>query len=61
MSKYYSNNRDSYFEEPKTTTKSDKAVDIKQVVDSFKEKIVDSRYSVKRPTARILGNVKKQD
>ncbi len=61
MNKYYSSNRDSYFEEPKTTTKSGKTKDVKQVVDKFKKKIEDSRYSVKRPTARIVGYVKKQD
>jgi hypothetical protein len=61
MSEYYSSIRDSYFEEPKTTSTSDKAVGPKQVVDKFNAKMMDSQYSVKRPIARILGNVKKQD
>lgn len=61
MNEYYSNNRDPYFEESKTTTKSGKTVDAKQVVDKFNANIVDSRYSVKRPIAKILGHVKKQD
>lgn len=60
MGKYYSN-RDSYFEEPQTTSKSDKSLDVKQVVDQFNDKIVDSRYSIKRPVARKLGHVKKQN
>jgi len=61
MSKYYSKDRDSYFEEPKTTFKPDSAATAKQAVDDFKNEIVDPRYSVKRPIARILGHVKKQD
>ena len=61
MSKYYSKDSDSYFEEPQTTVKSKTTATAKQVVDNFKEKIIDSRYSVKRPIARILGHVKKQD
>lgn len=61
MIKYYSNNRDSYFEESQTNVKSKKATTAKQTIDSFKNKIVDPRYSVKRPTAKIIGHVKKQD
>ena len=61
MTKYFSKDRDSYFEEPKTTIKSESATTAKQAVDDFKNSIVDPRYSVKRPIARILGHVKKQD
>jgi len=61
MSKYYSNKSDSYFEESRTDVKSEKVVTAKQVIDNFKEKMMDSRYIIRRPTARKLGNVKKQD
>ena len=59
MNKYYLKNSDSYFEEPQTTVKSETIATAKQAVDDFKDKIVDPRYSVKRPIARILGHVKK--
>jgi len=59
MNEYYSNNSDSYFEEPRTAVKSETVATAKQVVDTFKDRIVDSRYLVKRPTARKLGQVEK--
>jgi hypothetical protein len=59
MNEFLSDKIDSYFEKSQTTVKSEKAATAKQVVDSFGNKIVDSRYSVKRPTAKIIGHVKK--
>jgi len=59
MNKYYSKNSDSYFEEPRTAVKSETVATAKQVVDTFKDKVLDSRYLVKRSTARKLGHVKK--
>lgn len=59
MNKYYSNNSDSYFEESRTAVKSETVATAKQVVDTFKDEIVDLRYLVKRPTARKLGHVEK--
>jgi len=61
MNKYFSDKYDSYFEESNTTVKSEKIMTAKQVIDNFKERIMDSRYIIRRPTARKLGNVKKQD
>lgn len=61
MNKYYSDDSDSYFQEPQTTVKPEKDATARQAVDDFVDRIVDSRYSVKRPNARILGHVEKQD
>ena len=61
MNRYYSTNRDEYFEEPQTDVISENISSAKRIVDDFNVKISDERYIVKKPTARILGHVEKQD
>jgi len=61
MSKYYSENRASYFEESGTFVREKEESSVKNAIDSFKKEVEDSKYSVKRPTAKHLGYVRKQD
>ena len=61
MNSYYSGDSDSYFEESRTAMKSKADVTVKQIVDTFKDSIEDSHYMVKRPTAKKIGYVEKQD
>lgn len=61
MTKYYSENRASYFNEPGTVVQDRNNSNVKNAIDSFNEKIMDKKYTVKRPNAKVLGHVKKQD
>lgn len=61
MSKYYSDNRSSYFEESGTYVPEKNEKSAKKIIDNFKKEVVDSRYKVSRPTSRIVGYVRKQD
>jgi hypothetical protein len=61
MNKYYNDNGYLYFEEPATATRETGNYDIKKQICTFEKKISDSRYSVKRPSVKILGHVNKQD
>jgi hypothetical protein len=62
MSNYYESPKE-YYEEPKTTssTQQESKPDVKKIVASFQEDINSSLYITRRPRARVIGNVKKQD